>query len=254
MNEPVQSERRGAVLVLTMNRPGKRNAATHEMAQLMASAFELLDSDPALRVGILTGGNGDFCSGMDLQAFLSGQTPRVAGKGFGGLSEAPPAKPLIAAVEGFALGGGFEMALACDMIVASRAAQFGLPEVKRGLIASAGGLLRLPYQIPYRIAAEIIMTGDMVSAEFLERHGVVNQLVEPGQALTAALRLADRIIANAPLAVSASKRVMQESRDWPRAEMFARQQLIKEPIAASQDAKEGVRSFIEKRAPAWIGS
>ena len=217
----------------------------------MCAAIDELDARDDLRVGILTGAGGNFCSGMDLKAFLRGEITRVEGRGILGIAMTPPKKPLIAAVEGYALAGGFEAALACDLLVAARNAQFGLPEVKRGLAAAAGGLLRLPRLIPQRIAMEIALTGDMVSAERLERYGLINALVEPGEALAEAMRLARRIIANAPMSVAASKRVIVEQRDWPLTEMFERQQEITGPVLASEDAREGAAAFAGRRAAIW---
>jgi enoyl-CoA hydratase len=246
-------ERRDGVLILTYNRPQVRNALTLAGSRLMVTALDELDSDASLGAAVLTGGGGHFCSGMDLKAFTQGEQPYIAGRGYGGLSEKPPRKPLIAAVEGYALAGGFEMALCCDLIVASTTARFGLPEVKRGLVAAAGGVMRLPQRIPHHIAMEMILTGDMVDAERAAQLGLVNALVEPGQALDAALRLAQRILANSPLAVGISKRLVAESRTWPQAEMFERQRPIAEPVFTSQDAREGALAFAEKRAPQWAG-
>ena len=189
-----------------------------------------------------------------MKAFLRGEVTRVEGRGLLGIAMAPPRKPLIAAVEGYALAGGFESMLACDLTVAARNAQFGLPEVKRGLAAAAGGLLRLPRLIPPRIAMELALTGDMMSAERAAQWGLVNVLTEPGQALEEAKRLAARIIANAPLSVAASKRVIVEQRDWPIAEMFVRQQEITGPVLQSADAREGAAAFAEKRKPNWKGA
>ena len=190
---------------------------------------------------------------MDLKAFLRGEVTRVEGRGILGIAMTPPKKPLIAAVEGYALAGGFEAMLACDLTVAARNAQFGIPEVKRGLAAAAGGLLRLPRVIPQRIAMELALTGDMISAERAAQYGLVNILTEPGEALAEAKKLAARIIANAPLSVAASKRVINEQRDWPLGEMFARQQEITAPVLASADAREGAAAFAEKRKPDWKG-
>jgi len=183
-------ETRGPVLIMQLNRPQARNAATLEMAEAMALALDTLDSQPELRVGIITGAGGSFCAGMDLKGFLQGKRPSLPGRGFCGLTMRPPVKPLIAAVEGYALAGGFEVALACDLIVAARDAKFGLPEVKRGLAASAGGPLRLPKRLPYHVAMECILTGDMFGAERFAQLGLVNRLTEPGGALDAALALA----------------------------------------------------------------
>ncbi|MCD2167055.1 crotonase/enoyl-CoA hydratase family protein [Comamonas koreensis] len=247
-------ETRGPVLVMQLNRPQARNAATLEMAEAMASALDALDSQPELRVGIITGAGGSFCAGMDLKGFLQGKRPSLPGRGFCGLTMRPPAKPLIAAVEGYALAGGFEVALACDLIVAARDAKFGLPEVKRGLAASAGGLLRLPKRLPYHVAMECILTGDMFGAERFAELGLVNRLTERGGALDAALALAQAIAANGPLAVAASKQVASQSGEWPLAEMFDRQAAITAPVFSSQDAREGAAAFAEKRAPVWKGA
>ena len=176
-----------------------------------------------------------------------------AGRGFAGITERPPAKPVIAAVEGYALAGGFELALACDLVVASEAAKFGLPEVRRGLVAGAGGLLRLPRRIPYHVAMEIALTGEHFTAARLAEVGLVNKLVPAGQALSAATELAGRIALGAPLALAASKRVIVESADWPAADAFARQSEIISPIFRSKDAMEGAAAFAEKRSPAWRG-
>lgn len=247
-------ETRGPVLIMQLNRPQARNAATLEMAEAMASALDALDSQPDLRVGIITGAGGSFCAGMDLKGFLQGKRPSLPGRGFCGLTMRPPAKPLIAAVEGYALAGGFELALACDLIVAARDAQFGLPEVKRGLAASAGGLLRLPKRLPYHVAMECILTGDMFGAERFAHLGLVNRLTAPGGALDAALALAQTIAANGPLAVAASKQVASQSGEWPLAEMFDRQAVITAPVFSSQDAREGAAAFAEKRPPVWKGA
>ncbi|QMV75494.1 crotonase/enoyl-CoA hydratase family protein [Comamonas piscis] len=247
-------ETRGPVLIMQLNRPHARNAATLEMAEAMASALDALDSQQELRVGIITGAGGSFCAGMDLKGFLQGKRPSLPGRGFCGLTMRPPAKPLIAAVEGYALAGGFEVALACDLIVAARDAKFGLPEVKRGLAASAGGLLRLPKRLPYHVAMECILTGDMFGAERFAQLGLVNRLTEPGGALDAALALAQTIAANGPLAVAASKQVASQSGEWPLAEMFDRQAEITAPVFSSQDAREGAAAFAEKRPPVWKGA
>ena len=241
------------LVIITINRPEARNAVNRAVSYGVCAAVDELDARDDLRVGILTGAGGTFCSGMDLKAFLRGEITRVEGRGILGIAMTPPKKPLIAAVEGYALAGGFEAMLACDLTVAARNAQFGIPEVKRGLAAAAGGLLRLPRMIPQRIAMELALTGDMISAERAAQYGLINILTEPGEALAEARRLAARIIANAPLSVAASKRVINEQRDWPLGEMFARQQEITAPILASADAREGAAAFAEKRKPAWKG-
>lgn len=251
MEQPLIVERRGPVMVLTLNRPEVKNAASYELACAMAEALDMLDADDSLSVAVLTGAGGNFCTGMDLKGFLQGKRPSIPGRGFCAVTEAPPRKILIAAVEGYALAGGFELALGCDLIVSSNAAKFGLPEVKRGLVAAAGGLLRLPKRLPYHIAMEFILTGNMLSASTAHQHGLINRLVEPGQALDAALALADEIVANGPLALMASKRIVRESGDWNESDMFDKQRQIVTPVFESEDAKEGARAFAEKRKPVW---
>lgn len=248
----VLTEVRGPVLIITMNRPEAKNAANAELARGVAAALDQLDADDSLTVGIITGAGGTFCSGMDLKGFLRGETPSIPGRGFAGLTQSPPKKPLIAAVDGFALAGGMEVALACDMIVANRNAKFGIPEVKRGLAAAAGGLIRLPRQMPYRIAMEYALTGDFFGAERAYELGIINRLTD-GPALEAALELAAQIGANGPLAVKASKQVVAESRLWTEAEMWDRQNAITAPVFSSEDAREGAAAFAEKRAPNWKG-
>ena len=246
-------EHEDGIVVITINRASQRNAVNRAVSYGVCAAVDELDARDDLRVGILTGAGGTFCAGMDLKAFLRGEVTRVEGRGIMGIAVTPPKKPLIAAVEGYALAGGFEAVLACDLLVAARNAQFGLPEAKRGLAAAAGGLLRLPRLIPHRIAMELALTGDTISAERLERFGLVNALVEPGEALAEAKRLARRIIANAPMSIAASKRVIVEQRDWSIAEMWARQQDITGPVLASEDAREGAAAFAERRPAVWRG-
>ncbi|MGW4355407.1 crotonase/enoyl-CoA hydratase family protein [Nocardia sp. NPDC004582] len=246
-------ERSGPVLVITLNRPRARNAVDRAVAEGVAAALDLLETDPALRVGVITGAGGFFCAGMDLKAFLRGESPRVEGRGFAGLVEAPPVKPLIAAVDGPALAGGFEIALAADLVVAGRTAIFGLPEVARGLVAAAGGLHRLPARLPRSVAVEMILTGRPRTAAELHAFGLVNRIAEAGHVLECAIELAEVIAANGPLAVQVSKRIIGESADWPAAESFARTRRLTGPVFASGDAKEGARAFAEKRLPVWTG-
>jgi len=242
------------IMVMTINRPEARNAMTRSISEKMAAALDELDSTPELRIAIVTGAGGTFCSGMDLKGFLRGERPSVPGRGFGGLTMKPPAKPLIAAVEGYALAGGFELALACDFIIASESAKFGIPEVKRGLAATAGGLIRLPRLIPTRIALEFALTGDMVSADRAYQLGLVNRVTPQGEALSGAKAFAQIIMANGPLGVAASKRVVYESRQWTDEEMWQRQQDIAGAVFDSNDAKEGSAAFAEKRKPKWTGT
>lgn len=254
MTDWVKTEQDGSVLTIRLNRPQARNAVNYDCAVALAEAFEQLDNDDSISLGILTGEGEHFSAGMDLKDFAaSGRRPRVTGKGFAGFTEEPPTKPLIAAVEGYALAGGFEMVLACDLIVAAENATFGLPEVKRGLIAGAGGLLRLPKHLPFHVAMEAALTGEHISATRLHAFGLINSLSAPGQALSQAKDLAQKIAANGPLAVRLTKQVVSEGVDWPQAEMFARQAPFMEQILASEDAKEGPRAFAEKRAPVWRG-
>jgi enoyl-CoA hydratase len=253
MKQEVQVERVGATLVIAIDRPERRNAITRDVSLGIAAGLDRLDGEPGIAVGVLTGRGGYFCSGMDLRAFLDGQRPEIEGRGFGGLTESPPRKPLIAAVEGFALAGGCELALACDMIVAAEDAEFGLPEVKRGLVAGSGGLVRLPRRIPPAIALEYALTGDRFGARVAHAWGLVNAVTPRGEALQGALALAGRIAANGPLAVAMSKRIVCESSAWPAADTWAIQKPLVDAILATEDAHEGALAFTEKRAPQWRG-
>ncbi len=253
MSDEVLVEHIDGMVIVTINRPQQKNAVNRAVSYGVCEALDEMDHRRDLRIGILTGAGGNFCAGMDLKAFLRGEVTRVKGRGILGIAMTPPRKPLIAAVEGYALAGGFESVLACDLVVAARDAKFGLPEVKRGLAAAAGGLMRLPRLIPQRIAMEAALTGDLLSAERLYQYGLINTLVEPGQALEEAKSLARRILANAPLAVAASKQVIIEQRDWPLAEMFARQEAITGHLLKTADAREGASAFAQRRTPVWKG-
>ena len=244
---------RGATMIMTINRPQARNAINHAVAQALATAMDRLDADPELRVGIITGAGGNFSAGLDLKAFLSGEPRSVEGRGFAGFTEAPPCTPLIAAVEGYALAGGCEMVLACDLVVAAENAVLGLPEVKRGLIAGSGGLFRLPRRIPPQIAMEHALTGDPLGAAEAERWGLVNRLSAAGGALAAAIDLAERIAANAPLAVRTTKQIVNEGPEWSPQEAWTRQRALLELIVSSADAREGSEAFLQKRPPVWSG-
>lgn len=248
------TEQQGRVLVLTLNRPRSKNAISLELAQELANAFEELDARDDLSCAVIFGAGGTFCAGMDLKGFARGEIPIIQGRGFAGLVENPPRKPLIAAVEGYALGGGFEIALAADLIVASENATFGLPEVKRGLTAAAGGLLRLHQRIPYNKAMELVLTGRMLPAAEADSYGLLAGVSKDGETLEAALELAATIAKNAPLATAASKQVIRESNDWPLADKFKHQHEIVQPIRTSNDAKEGAAAFAEKREPVWTNS
>jgi enoyl-CoA hydratase len=240
-------------MTITINRPEAKNAVNKAVAEGISAAIDELESNDALRVAIITGAGGTFCSGMDLKAFVTGELPIVEGRGFAGLVEYLVKKPVIAAVEGYALAGGFEVAISCDLIVVSEEAKFGIPEVKRGLAAAGGGLIKLPKQIPARIAMELALTGDFVSAGRAYELGLVNQVVPAGTALEAAKALAAKIAANGPLAVAASKQVVARAQDWDSEEMFAKQQKIVMPVLTSEDAIEGATAFAQKRAPNWKG-
>ncbi len=252
MSDEVLVEADGGVLIVTINRPGAKNAVNRAVAEGIAAAMDRLDSDDGLTVGILTGAGGTFCSGMDLKAFLKGETPSIKGRGFGGITEKPPAKPLIAAVNGYGLAGGMELALACDMVVMAKDAMMGIPEVKRGLVAGAGGLMALPDQIPPKVAMELALTGEFISAQRAYELGLANRVVD-GDALEGAKTLAATIADNGPLAVRVSKQVMVESRGWHPDERFARQGPMMTPVFTSEDAREGPTAFAEKRKPNWKG-
>ncbi|MGI8920725.1 MAG: crotonase/enoyl-CoA hydratase family protein [Solirubrobacteraceae bacterium] len=252
-DEAVLTERRDGVLVVTLNRPEARNAVNLALAQGVAAALDELDSDDGLRAGIITGAGGYFCAGMDLKAFVAGERPWVEGRGFAGIVEHPAGKPLIAAIEGFAVAGGFEIALACDLIVAARGARLGIPEVKRSLVAAGGALLRLPRRIPYHVAMELALTGDPVDAARGYELGVVNRLTDTGEALDGALDLAATIARNGPLAVDAAKSILVAQSDWSEQEFWSRQGEIAGPVMASEDAREGSVAFAEKRDPVWKG-
>ncbi len=253
MPDAVSVEVDGGVAVITINRPKARNAVNAAVASGIAAALDDLDPRRDVVALVLTGAGGTFCAGMDLKGFLAGENPMEGGRGFGGITERPPATPIIAAVEGYALAGGFEIALACDLIVASEEATFGLPEVTRGLVAGAGGLFRLPHRIPYHLAMEVALTGGHIRAGRLHQAGLINRLVPPGEALGAARALAADVAKNAPLAVAATKRIVVESADWPGEEAFARQHAIVGPVFTSADAMEGAAAFAEKRPPVWRG-
>lgn len=252
MSEEVLTSEEDGILVVTINRPEAKNAMTKAAAEGIAAAMDRLDSDDNLRVGILTGAGGTFCSGMDLKGFLRGESPSIEGRGFGGIVQKPPEKPLIAAVEGYALAGGLELMIACDLVVASAGAKFGIPEVKRGLVAAAGGVMMLPDQIPERIAMELALTGDFIDAARAYELGLINRITD-GEALVAAKELAASIVANGPLAVRVSKQVIKQSRGWPMDERYTRQTQLIAPVFISEDAREGAAAFAEKRAPNWKG-
>ncbi len=243
----------GNVLLITLNRPEVRNAVNAALAEGVGNALEELDADEHLSVGVLTGAGGFFCAGMDLGAFVKGESPWFGDRGFAGIAQRAARKPLIAAIEGFAVAGGMEIALACDLIVAAKGAKMGIPEAKRSLVAAGGALLRLPRRMPYHVVMELALTGDTMPAERFHEFGVVNSLAEPGAAVEVALELAGRIAKNGPLALIASKQILQEQYDWSTEEMWAKQGALSGPVFASEDSKEGANAFKEKREPIWQG-
>jgi enoyl-CoA hydratase len=253
VSDEVLVERRGHVQVITINRPEQRNALNREVALAVAAAVDELDDSDELRVGILTGAGGTFSSGMDLKAFLRGESPALEGRGLCGITETPPRKPIIGAVEGWAVAGGFELLLACDLVVAGRSAKLGVPEVKRALVAAGGAAMLLPSRMPYALALELLLTGDPFDAERAAAVGLINQVVDDGQALEAALALAERIAQNGPLAVAATKAIARASSDWTFAQGWQEQVPLMMGVFASEDAREGATAFAEKRAPVWKG-
>lgn len=252
MSEEVLVEVRGGVLEVTINRPEQRNAMTKAAAQAIAAAMDRLDAEPGLRCAILTGAGGTFCAGMDLKGFLRGELPVDERGGFGGLTTWTPNKPVIAAVDGYALAGGMELAFACDLIVAHEDAKFGIPEVKRGLVAAGGGAVQLPRMLPRPLAMELALTGDPIGAVRAHELGMVNRVTK-GPAIEGARDLAATIVANGPLAIIATKGIVRDSWLWPVEEINEHQNPYIAHIFTSEDAKEGARAFAEKRKPEWKG-
>lgn len=253
MSDEVIVERRGSVQVITINRPQAKNALNAAVGRAVADAVDELDESDELWAGVLTGAGGTFSAGMDLKAFLRGESPAIEGRGLCGITRTTPRKPLIAAVEGWAVAGGFELLLACDLVVASRAARFGVPEVKRSLVAGGGGAYLLPRRVPFAIAMEMLLTGDPITAERAAEVGLVNRLTEEGESLVGALELAAAIAKNGPLAVAVTKRIARSSSDWTLEEGWTKQSELFAPVMKSEDAREGARAFAEKRPPVWSG-
>lgn len=258
--ESILFERRDRIAIITFNRPEAMNAVNQTLWRETAHALQSFAQDPELWVAIVTGaGDRAFCAGADLKEFAAGRNivpPEEEHFGFAGIARHHVPKPIIAAVNGFALGGGTEIALACDLVVASEQAAFGLPEVKRGMMAGAGGLLRLPRQLPLKKAMELIMTGETMSAREALEWGLINRVAPHGQVLAAAVELAEKICENAPLSVRYSKEIVYRALDtsimfpsgaWDVNETY------KSILSASEDAKEGPRAFAEKRKPDWKG-
>jgi len=249
MADEILTETHGRVRVLTLNRPEARNSVNSALGEALTAAIAELDEDDALTAGVLTGAGGGFSAGMDLKAFATEGPP----KGFNEFLQGGAQKPLIAAVEGFALAGGLEIALACDLIVAARGVKLGIPEVNKGLFAAGGGLFRLPNRVPYGVAMEMALTSDPILAEEAKEWGLVARLAEPGQAAAVALELAERIARNAPLAVAASKQIIRQTRGLTEKDSWVMQAPQMARVFTSEDAKEGPRAFAEKRAPKWTG-
>jgi enoyl-CoA hydratase len=252
MSEQVLVSVANGVLEVTINRPEAKNAMTKAAAEAIAAAMDRLDAEDDLRCAILTGAGGTFCSGMDLKGFLSGEYPVAGDRGFGGLTSWTPKKPIIAAVDGYALAGGMELAIACDMIVASKGAKFGIPEAKRGLVAGGGGVVQLPRLLPRPLAMELALTGDPITAERAHELGLVN-LVTDGPAIEGARELAQRVAANGPLALIASKGIIRDSWGWADKDVLPNQTPYIGNVFASDDAREGATAFAQKRKPEWKG-
>jgi enoyl-CoA hydratase len=253
MSEAVLVEARDGVQIITINRPEAKNALNGDVARGIAAAVDELDANDDLRVGVLTGAGGTFSAGMDLKAFLTGDVPLVEGRGLGGITERQPRKPLIGAVEGWAVAGGFELLLACDLVVASENAKLGVPEVKRALVAGAGAAMLLSQRIPQAIALEMLLTGEPITAQRAADLGLVNRLTAEGGALDGALELAATIAANGPLAVAITKQIARSAPDWTLAEGWQMQSDLMAPVFVSEDAAEGATAFAEKRPPVWRG-
>jgi enoyl-CoA hydratase len=253
-DDAVLTERRDGVLLITINRPDARNAVNVPVAEGIAAALDALDADDELSVGVLTGAGKGFCAGMDLKAFVTGERPWIGDRGFAGIVQRGSRKPLIAAIEGFAMAGGLEIALACDLLVVARNARLGIPEVKRSLVAAGGALLRLQQRIPYGLAMELALTGEPIDAERAHAVGLVDRLAEPGGAVDAALELAGQIAQNGPLALVATKEVLMNARDWDQTSFWEHQEAITRPVFTSNDAREGATAFAEKRDPVWTGT
>ncbi len=249
-NAAVLTERRGRVLLITLNRPEAMNAINGALSAGLVAAVAELDDDPGLTSGVLAGAGRGFCSGMDLKAFAAGEDIGP----FIDFARNGARKPLIGAVEGFALAGGLEIALTCDLLVAAEGARLGIPEVQVGLFAAAGGLLRLPTRVGYGKAMEMALTAEPITAEDGARYGLVSRVTPPGEAVSGALELAERVARNAPLAVAASKQLINAAVDGTTAEFWELQNGLMGPVFGSNDAKEGPRAFAEKRPAEWTGS
>jgi enoyl-CoA hydratase len=253
MTATVKTERRGNILVITLDRPAVRNAVDLTTAAALEAAADLLDSDDSLFLGVLTGAGSTFSAGADLKAIARGERPTTARRGGFGFLAQPPNKPVIAAVEGFAVGGGFELCLACDLIVAARGAKLGLPEVRHNLIAVGGGLFRLPKRMPYHLAMELALSGELRDAEFFHQRGIINRITDDGEALDAALAWAAALLENGPTALAATKQIVRGCIDWSEAQAWHEQLAPAARARGSEDRAEGLQAFAEKRKPVWKG-
>lgn len=251
--EVLKVDVREHVMVLTLNRPQAKNAFNAALSQALSDALDRLDEDPQLRVGVLTGAGGSFSAGMDLKALLTGEQSFTKKRGGFGIMTKPPDKPLIAAIEGYAVAGGLELALCCDLIVAASDAKVGLPEVKRGLVAVGGALFRLPKRIPYHVVMELALTGENQPVDRFLQLGLITKVVPPGQAVEAAIALAQTIAANAPLSITATKQILQHAYDWTEEEAWPLHRKMAQKALSSKDSREGARAFAEKRPPVWKG-
>jgi enoyl-CoA hydratase len=253
-DDAILTERHGEhILIIRMNRPHRRNAFDGATAQALEAVIDAYEEDDQLRCAILTGSDIVFSSGQDLIAAVHNDKGATKRRGGFGIMGQPPTKPIIAAVEGHALAGGLELCLACDLVVSSRTATMGIPEAAKSLVAVGGGCFRLPKRIPYHLAMELAITGKAWPATRFAELGLVNKLTEPGQALAGALELAQEVLAAGPLAVRASKQIVQHAYDWAESDAWSKQMEYAAPVMASEDLREGLRAFAEKRPAVWKG-
>ena len=246
--QTVRLARLGPVLHVRLERPHVRNAINQSMAAAVARAMDELDADPELRVAVLDGADNTFSAGMDLNAYLAGERPVVDDRGLLGIAKRPPEKPLIAAVEGHALGAGFETALACDLVVAAETAIFGLPEVRRGMVAGGGGLIHLAQRLPRAVASDVVLTGRLLRADEAAGWGLVSRVVPTGQALEAALEVAHQIADSPPVAVATAREVLAQARWWPLDRAFDHQAPYLQRVVDSPESRAGAQSFLQKRS------